>query len=366
MKKTRKYKRVIRILLLLSLNIMLSKTIYAADNTSIKASSNIRAYRQSNTSIRIKWKAVANVDGYMIYRYNQKSKQYIKIHTIRYLKSNQWVKWTDKNLETNKIYKYKIASYKKIDGKKQKSNLSNWVSAKTYQRNNKKINARAPKLNKKKVYLGLCSSKKVTAKIMPSQYGKNKKKKAFNTKVRWYSSNPSVAKVNREGVITAGKKAGKCNVYAISHNGTRTKVEVIVKNYARVKDYYNYDKGKDIYLLIAEYKEQIQRIAEYYSINRVKKGSMIRFELNDDAKVVVTPANADIGDLQKDIEALLVDFPYYISVKINESCVEYRLKLEDTKESLIGHVRFWYDMTCNKWWEIQIASHWEAYRFVPH
>lgn len=366
MKKTKKYKRVIRILLLLSLNIMLSKTIYAADNTSIKTPNNIRAYRKSNTSIRIKWKTVLDVNGYIVYRYNQKSKQYIKIHMIKHSKFNQWVKWTDKNLETNKIYKYKIASYKKIDGKKQKSSLSNWVSAKTYQRNNKKINARAPKLNKKKVYLGLCSSKKVTAKVIPSQYGKNKKKKAFNTKVRWYSSNPSVAKVNREGLITAGKKAGKCNVYAISHNGKRTKVEVIVKNYARVKDYYNYDNGKDIYLLIAEYKEQIQRIAEYYSINRVKKGSMIRFELNDDAKVVVTPANADIGDLQKDIEVLLVDFPYYINIKVAATSVEFISRLRDTKESLPARIEFWFDNNCNKWWEIQIASHWTAYRFVPH
>lgn len=366
MKKTRKYKRVIRILLLLSLNIMLSKTIYAADNTSIKAPSNIRAYRQSNTSIRIKWKAVANVDGYMVYRYNQKSKQYIKIHTIRYLKSNQWVKWTDKNLETNKIYKYKIASYKKIDGKKQKSNLSNWVSAKTYHRKNKKINARAPKLNKKKVYLGLCSSKKVTAKIMPSQYGKNKKKKAFNTKVRWYSSNPSVAKVNREGLITAGKKPGKCNVYAISHNGTRTKVEVIVKNYARVEDYYNYNIDTDVYELLANYKQQIQKIAEYYSINRIKEGTTIQFRLNEKAKVVVTPANADIGELQKVIETLLVDFPYYINISIHSDCVIYILRKQENKTSLPAQVEFWFDNNCNKWWEIQIASHWTAYRFVPH
>lgn len=66
MKKTRKYKIVIGILLLIILNIILNKSIYASNNNSIKAPSNIRAYGQSNTSIRIKWKALTNVDGYMV------------------------------------------------------------------------------------------------------------------------------------------------------------------------------------------------------------------------------------------------------------------------------------------------------------
>ena len=354
------------VLLMMSVNIVISKTIYASAHSMIKAPNNIRAYRQSNTSIRIKWKTVLDVDGYMIYRYNRISKKYVKVHTIKYTKDNQWVKWTDKNLEANKIYKYKIASYKTIEGKKYISNFSNWVSAKTYTRNNKKINAKAPKLNKKKVNLGLCSSKKITAKVATSEYGKNKKKKAFSTKVRWYSSKPAIAKVNKNGEITAGKKAGKCNVYAMSHNGTRTKVEVIVKNYARVKDYYNYNIDTDIYVLIAEYKEQIQRIAEYYSINRIKDDSSIYFKLNNDAQVVVTPKNADIGDLIKDIETLLIDFPYDISIEVTATGVEFILKLEDTKEALPAHVRFWFDNDCNEWWDIQIASHWTAYVFVPH
>ena len=179
------------VLLMMSVNIVFCKTLYASNHDNMKAPDNIRAYRQSNTSIKIKWKTVLDVDGYMIYRYNSLSKKYVKVHTIKHPKDNLWVKWTDKSLETNKIYKYKITSYKTIEGKKYISKLSDWVSAKTYTRNNKKINAKAPKLNRKKVHLGLCSSIEITSKVAPSEYGKNKQKKAFSTTVRWYSSKPN-------------------------------------------------------------------------------------------------------------------------------------------------------------------------------
>ncbi len=354
------------ILIFLIIVLKFNHYIYASDKeTIISVPINIKAYRHSDTSVRIKWKKVKNVDGYIIYKYNCFNKKYSKVHTINSSKTDKWLIWHDKNLETNKVYKYKIASYKKTNCKKQISRLSNWVSAKTYTRNNKKINAQAPKLNRKKVYLGLCSEKKVTAKVAPSKYGKNKKKKPFSTKVRWHSSNSSIAKVDKNGIITARTKTGTCNVYAKSHNGARTKVQVIVRNYARVKSYYNYNKDMDIYLLIADYKKQIQNIAEYYSIHRVNNNETIEFTLNDKAQVVISPANADIGNLKNDIETLLVDFPYFISIDVTVGGVDFILRLEDNEDSLPGHVRFWFNNNCNEWPYLQIASHWTAFRFRP-
>lgn len=137
-------------------NILSGNKVYAVNNAEeIQAPENIRSIRNTDTSIRIKWKAISNVDGYMIYRYKTSSKKYTKIHTVTGTKANQWMQWTDKKLKTNKVYKYKMASYKMSDGKKQVSSLSDWVSAKTYKRNSKKINARAPKVSRKEVYLGL-------------------------------------------------------------------------------------------------------------------------------------------------------------------------------------------------------------------
>lgn len=190
-------------------------------------------------------------------------------------------------------------------------------------------------------------------------------KKPFSTKVRWYTSNPSIAKVDKNGNITAGTKTGTCNVYAKSHNETRTKIQVIVWNYAKVKNYYNYGKENDIYVLITDYKTQIQNIAEYYSIHRINKGETILFTLDNDAQVIISPSNADIGKLRKDIETLLVIFPYFISVEIGCDGVTFELQQEDNQESLTAYVDFFFNRTCNEWPNIQIASHWTAYRFQP-
>ena len=297
-KKTIKYIQFVWMIVVLFVVFLVGKTAYASsENVQNNAPRNVRAIRHSNTAIRLRWKADSDVDGYIIYRYNQSSKKY---KTIKVIKNSTANKWVDRKLKTNTVYKYKIASYKMINGKKQVSNLSAWVSAKTYKRYSKSINAQAPKVDSKKVYLGLRSSKKIKGKVPASNYGKNKKKKPISTKIRWYSSNPSIATVDQNGVITAGVNPGKCSIYAMSHNGTKTAVSVTVKNYAKEDDFYNYGREDDIYTLITDYKSQIQNIAEYYSIHRIGEDDEIYIDLDDHANVVITPSNADIGNLKED------------------------------------------------------------------
>ena len=166
-------------------------------------------------------------------------------------------------------------------------------------------------------------------------------------------------------MVKAGVTPGSCSIYAKAHNGARTEVKVNVKNYAREDDFYNYGEEDDIYTLITDYKPQIQNIAEYYSIHRIGKGNVIDIDLDDHANVVITPDNAVIGDLREDIEKLLVEFPYYISIRITNNRVEFVLKKEDSEEALKGFVAFWFDNDCSQW-DGQIASHWEANRYYPH
>ena len=337
--------------------------VYASDNTDrLSAPQNVRAVRRSNTAISLRWKAGTDVDGYILYRYHPSSRKY---KTIKVIKDSSVNKWVDKRLKTNTVYKYKIASYRIEKGKKQVGTLSDWVSAKTYTRNSKYINAKAPRLDSRKVYLGLCSEQKVKGKVMASDYGTNKKKKPISTKIRWYSSNPSVAVVDQSGVITAGTKPGKCSVYAVSHNGAKKTIKVSVKNYAQDVDFYNYGREDDIYTLITDYKPQIQNIAEYYSIHRLTTKDPIYIDLDEHANVVITPNGADIGNLKEDIEKLLVDFPYYIRIVVTRNSVEYVLKKQDSEEALPGHVRYWFDDDCSQW-SGQIADHWEANRYYPH
>ena len=331
----------------------------------IQPPDNIQSIRKSNTSIRIKWRTVSDADGYIIYRCKPSSKKYVKIHTVSCSKAGVRKQWTDKKLKKNKIYKYKISSYKNENGEQVESSLSDWVSTKTYERGKKKINARTPELDKKEIYLGLCSSKKLTCYVEPAKYGKHKKKKALSTKVRWRSSDTSVATVDRKGNITAKAKAGKCNVYAIAHNGLRAKVKVTVKNYARVKGYYNYNKGEDICALVTDYKTLMQNIAEYYSIHRPKRDEIIRFCLNDEAEVVVTPENVNIENIKKDIETLLVDFPYQINITVYPGSIDFRTHFTEDEKDSYREVSFFFDNNCKEWTSIRIASHWTGYNFYP-
>ncbi len=353
----------ILIAIVLSIFFLSGQPAYAASmGDTYDAPENVRAVRHSNTSVRISWKADTNADGYIIYRYDRSSKKYVQVKVI---KDSSVSRWIDRKLKTNKVYQYKAAFYKVVNGKKQVSTLSDWVSARTYRRYSKSVNAQAPKVDKKKVNLGLCSSQKLKSKVVPTKYGKNKKKKPFSDKVRWYSSDTSIATVDQNGVIKAGAIPGTCSIYAKAHNGAKTEVKVNVKNYAREDDFYNYGREDDIYTLITDFKSQIQNIAEYYSIHRINEDNVIDMDLNDHANVVITPEDADIGNLKEDIEKLLVEFPYYISIEVYCDRVEYILRKEDSDESLNAYVVFWFDNDCNEWWDIQVGPHWTAYRFYP-
>ncbi len=361
--KTAKCNIFVLIVAVLSVFFLSGQPAYAMETSVIyDAPENVRAVRHSNTSVRISWKADTNADGYIIYRYDWSSKKYVRAKVIKDSSVNRWI---DRKLKTNKVYQYKAASYKVVNGKKQVSTLSDWVSARTYRRYSKSVNAQAPKVDKKKVNLGLCSSQKLKSKVVPTKYGKNKKKKPFSDKVRWYSSDTSIATVDQNGVIKAGAIPGTCSIYAKAHNGAETEVKVNVKNYAKEDDFYNYSREDDIYTLITDFKSQIQNIGEYYSIHRIGEDDVIYIELDDHANVVITPKNADIGNLRNDIEKLLIDFPYDIRIEITVDAVEYVMWSENSPE-IVSHVIFFFDNDCNEWPRIQIASHWTASKLYPH
>ncbi|MDE6759389.1 MAG: Ig-like domain-containing protein [Lachnospiraceae bacterium] len=361
--KTAKCKIFILITAVLSVLFLSGQPAYATGKgVTYDAPENVRAVRNSNTSVRISWKPDAEVDGYIIYRYDRSAKKYVKVKVVRDSSADRWI---DRKLKTNKVYRYKVASYRMVDGKKQVSALSDWVSARTYKRYSKSVNAQAPKVDKKKVNLGLCSSQKLKSRVVATRYGKNKKKKPFSDKVRWYSSDTSIATVDQNGVIKAGAAPGSCSIYAMAHNGAKTEVKVNVKNYAREDDFYNYSTWDDIYTLITDFRPQIQNIGEYYSIHRVKEGEPVYIDLDDHANVVITPSDADLGTVKEDIEKLLINFPYDISIEITAGVVEYVMWSENSP-GVVSRVTFFFDNDCNEWPRIQIASHWTASKFRPH
>ncbi|WP_455538463.1 GH25 family lysozyme [Terrisporobacter sp.] len=78
-----------------------------------KTVSNISLDKKTTNSISFSWDKIDDVTGYKIYKYDEASKSYKHLKTI---KDNNINTYTNKNLNSSSIYNYKIRAYKVIDG----------------------------------------------------------------------------------------------------------------------------------------------------------------------------------------------------------------------------------------------------------
>lgn len=89
----------------------------------VPANSKIVQLLGKNHSVQIRWKKIEGASGYIIYRYNKKTKKYVRIAKI---KGNSKFTYTNKNLKKSTTYKYKVKAYKELNGK----TLNGKISAK--------------------------------------------------------------------------------------------------------------------------------------------------------------------------------------------------------------------------------------------
>ena len=88
-----------------------SETKTATVNITPTAVKSLKVKSQSDKKITLKWaKNVGNVTGYKIYMYNSKTKKY------EYVGKTKDTKYTIKNLNKAKKYKFKVRAYNNIDG----------------------------------------------------------------------------------------------------------------------------------------------------------------------------------------------------------------------------------------------------------
>ncbi len=190
------------------------------------------AAKKTATSIRLKWSACKNVDGYYIYRYHKKTGKYRKIKTIEGAKKHVWV---DKNRKANKLYLYKVASYKK----KRKSKKSYQVSAMAYGRDARVVNVDSmyfgieDEEGNRNLELGICAEDKMYTDIEGDRYVKHFDAAVLSEKLIWRSSNPALASVDQTGKIVTYEKEGTCEITARAHNGVTGRIYLTVVNYAR-------------------------------------------------------------------------------------------------------------------------------------
>ncbi|MBE5905624.1 MAG: hypothetical protein E7277_02365 [Lachnospiraceae bacterium] len=160
------------------------------------------------TSVSLSWTAMDGATKYVVYGAKNGGK-------FKKLKTTKSTKYTQKKLKKKTAYKYYVKAYL-ASGTVKSPTIYVYTTGGKY--GNQKTVSVTPSTATLKV--GGSQSLKVT-------YKKSGKLKKFTSYVRYYSDNPSVAKVSSKGVIT-GLASGSCNIYVYTMNGFQTGVKVTV------------------------------------------------------------------------------------------------------------------------------------------
>lgn len=179
--------------------------------------------------IRFSWAKVEGADGYDIFlsKCNSNGKPYTpkKIHTVNDGKSG---KWTKKGLNVGVAYKGSVKAFREVNGKKEYIGESFTIHAFTNNGNKFFTNPKSVKVRSKKAKLRAGSTFKIKASVRKMRPGKKLISRKHTAKLRYISSDPSVAKVSKNGKVTA-RAAGRCKIYVIAANGVRSSVGITVK-----------------------------------------------------------------------------------------------------------------------------------------
>ena len=327
---------------------------------SVEAPQNIVARKCTVKSIKLKWKKIKHVDGYIIYRYDKKKKKYKHIKTI---KGNNHTEYVDKKLKINKIYRYKLATYKKISNKTYKSLKSDWVSAKTYRKKTKYINAGKIK-GTTKLVLGLMGKDKIKLNVKASRFGVHEMKYPISTELRWRSSNTNIATVDNKGNVKAGKMIGKCYIYAMAHNGNKKKIKIEVKDYTN-SEFDLYDGNIPVVNeMLTNYKDEICNITKYLLCNYERVN--VSIYQNSADTYAVSNESIDVIPIDTQLKKLLFEFPTDIEIIKEDRNIEFIVRYYDGTGNYDALIYMIDNDGLNKSLiDTAAASHWQAISFRP-
>ena len=268
--------------------------------------------------IILKWSKVQKSKGYVIYRNSRK---------IATIKSNKIKKYTDKKVKSGKNYTYEIAPYRIINGEKVLGSKSYKIKVKATKRNTKKINPSKvviPDFYYKENYsVGLNESIKLHAKAKIKKGVK--KKKVFNSKIVWSSSDESLATVDKNGVVKANnnRKTGTVYITARAINGVKKVIKVDVTDYMKPLKF-----SKKIYIdetirpVLTTYYKQLTEIAGYFSY--VNKDVNAKFNLNEMYDGIESDSSINIPEnIKKDIYDLMFNVSVEVEVKDNTLTISF-------------------------------------------
>lgn len=173
-----------------------------------------------NRKITISWRSYEDADGYDCYwSYCDGKRSYKKLATVKAAKDRV----TSRRLANNRRYKYFVAAYKLIDGKKVYIAKSN--SLHVALNNAKATNAKKVTVNQTHVRLKAGDTFVIRSRTRLENT--NKKELLHVAAYRYYTSDQSVASVSKIGKIKA-LKSGTCVIYVVTNNGVYGTIKVTV------------------------------------------------------------------------------------------------------------------------------------------
>lgn len=173
-----------------------------------------------NRKITISWRSYKDADGYDCYwSYCDGKRSYKKLATVKAAKDRV----TSRRLDNNRRYKYFVAAYKLIDGKKVYIAKSN--SLHVALKDAKATNAKKVTVNQTNIRLKAGDTFVVRSRTRLENT--NKKELLHAAAYRYYTSDQSVASVSKTGKIKA-LKSGTCVIYVVANNGVYGTIEVTV------------------------------------------------------------------------------------------------------------------------------------------
>ena len=173
-----------------------------------------------NRKITISWRSYEDADGYDCYwSYCDGKRSYKKLATVKAAKDRV----TSRRLDNNRRYKYFVAAYKLIDGKKVYIAKSNPLHVAL--KDAKATNAKKVTVNQTNVRLKAGDTFVVRSRTRLENT--NKKELLHVAAYRYYTSDQSVASVSKIGKIKA-LKSGTCVIYVVANNGVYGTIKVTV------------------------------------------------------------------------------------------------------------------------------------------
>lgn len=177
--------------------------------------------KAQKNSIVVSWRKYPGAAGYDVFwRYCDGSINYKKAGTVK----NGKLSMTHKNLRSNREYKYFVAAYKMVKGRKIYIAKSNEMHVAMKQA--RTTNAVSIKVNRTTVILKPGKTFRLKCQLT----GENRKKKllSHSSPYRYYTANSKIATVSQNGVIRAKAKRS-CSIYILASNGVYKRVTVKAK-----------------------------------------------------------------------------------------------------------------------------------------